>query len=84
MKKKDLVELRAKEIKVIKETLAKKKLELATLVTKSVGGGEKNLRKGKNLRKDIAQILTVIKEKELIEEIEKEEQRNLKTEEIKN
>jgi ribosomal protein L29 len=80
MKKKDLADLRAKEIKVIKETLSKKKLELATLVTKSVSGGEKNLKKGKNLRKDIAQIMTVIREKELIE---KEEQKNLKTKELK-
>jgi len=72
MKKKDLTELRVKEIKEIKEILSKKKLELDTLYSKLVSGGEKNLKKGKNLKKDIAQILTIIKEKEIIGEMKEE------------
>ena len=75
MKKKDLTELRTKEKKEIESILAKKRLELATLISKSVSGGEKNLKKGKNLRKDIAQILTIIKEKELVETIKEEKEK---------
>ncbi len=74
MKKKDLVELKIKEVKEIKELLSKKKSELDALLSKLVAGGEKNLKKGKNLKKDIAQILTIIKEKEIIEEMKEEKQ----------
>jgi ribosomal protein L29 len=74
MKKKDLAELRLKEIKEIENLLSKKKLELMVLISKLTAGGEKNLKKGRNLKKEIAQILTIIKEKKLIEtmKVEKE------------
>ncbi len=73
MKKKDLIELKTKEIKGIREILSKKRLELDALMVKFTTGGEKNLKKGKNLRKEIAQIMTIIKEKELIESMKGKE-----------
>ncbi len=41
-------------------------------------GTEKNLKKGANLRNEIAKILTLIKEKEIIERIKKEEEKKQK------
>lgn len=63
MKKKDLLELRAKEIKELQSLLAKKKQELAKMMLELRAGKIKNVHVGKNLRKDMAQILTIMKEK---------------------
>ncbi len=66
MKKADLTSLRTKEIKELTKALKDKKGELAKLTQKIKSGSEKNLKKGKLLKKDIAQILTVIREKEIM------------------
>lgn len=71
MKKKDLTDLRNKDQKELKEVLSKKRLEITAFMAKSTAG-EKNLKKRKNLRREIAQILTIIKEKELIEKMKEE------------
>lgn len=63
MKKKDLLELRAKEIKELQSLLAKKKQELAKMMLELRAGKIKNVHVGKSLRKDMAQILTIMKEK---------------------
>lgn len=63
MKTKDLQNLRGKELKEVESLLAKKKLELSKLEVKILSGKEKNLKARKNLKKEIAQIMTVLKEK---------------------
>lgn len=70
MKKKDLQSLRSKSIKELKKTVTDKKLEASEVFVKIKSGQEKDLKKVKNLRTDIAQILTVIKEKEIMDKKE--------------
>ncbi len=67
MKKKDLQELRKKEIPELKNLAEEKRLEIERVRAEIVSGREKNLKKVKNLRRDLAQILTLIKEKEILE-----------------
>lgn len=66
MKAKDLNLLRKKEIVELKKEKDEKKKELALAYADLKAGKEKNLKKVKNLRHDIAQTLTVIREKEII------------------
>ena len=73
MKKKELKTLRTKSNKDLAKTLEKKRVELLKITLKIKAGEEKNVKKAKNLRIDISQILTVLKEKKLMEEGEKEE-----------
>lgn len=67
MKKKDLTDLRNKEINELEKLLSKKRNELINTYAKIKAGQEKNLKKAKNIKRDIAQILTIIREKELLE-----------------
>lgn len=73
MKKKDLIELRGKKIEEVKGLVAKKRLEQSYTQVKIASRSEKNVKKVKNLRKDLAQILTILKEKEIIEKEAKNE-----------
>lgn len=61
MKIKELKELKTKEAKDLISLVSKKKVELIKNQVKIAGGAEKNLKKSWNLRKEIAQILTLIK-----------------------
>ena len=67
MKTKEFGSLKTKEIKELKDLVSKKKLELIKNQVKILSGKEKNLKKIWGLRKEIAQVLTIIKEKELLE-----------------
>ncbi len=67
MKKKDLTDLRNKKVSELEKLLSKKRNELINTYAKIKAGQEKNLKKAKNMRRDIAQILTIIREKELLE-----------------
>jgi len=67
MKKKDLTDLRNKKINELEKLLSKKRNELINTYAKIKAGQEKNLKKAKNIRRDVAQILTIIREKELLE-----------------
>ena len=69
MKKTDLKNLRAKKVKELKDTVSKKKLEIAKILAKISAGQEKNLKKAKNLKKELAQTMTVIKEMEIVESL---------------
>jgi ribosomal protein L29 len=68
MKKKDLVSLRKKEIKDLEKMVEEKRAKAINAHVKMQAGQEKNLKKASNLRREIAQILTIIKEKEIREE----------------
>jgi ribosomal protein L29 len=73
MKKKDLQTARNKKVSELKKLVLKKRQEVEVLQAKVKAGQEKNLKKAKNLRKEIAQLLTLIREKEIIK---KEERKN--------
>lgn len=63
MKSKQLNELKNIDAKELQTMVVAKKLELFTITGKIYAGREKNLKKGKNLKRDIAQIMTVIRQK---------------------
>ena len=50
MKKNDLKNLKTKKTKELRDTISKKKLEIAKILAKISSGQEKNLRKAKNLK----------------------------------
>jgi len=65
MKRKDFITLKTRKAEELAKIVSEKKRDLELLLVKVSSGGEKNLKKGKNLKKEIAQILTLIKEKEI-------------------
>ena len=77
MKKKDLTSLKSKSIEELKKLVAEKKLASETAQLKVIAGQEKNLKARKNLRIEIARILTLITEKGIVEK------ESLKKEKIK-
>lgn len=78
MKKRDLKELRVKKTEEIIKMVSDRKAELVKLAIKVKSGEEKNLKKMKNIRGEIARLLTITKEKELIEEEVKKEEKEEK------
>lgn len=71
MKKKELTGVKEKTIKDLNKLVFTKKLEAKKSKMNTVAGKVKNLREFKNIRRDIAQILTVIKEKQIFEKLNK-------------
>ncbi|MBI2405864.1 50S ribosomal protein L29 [Candidatus Microgenomates bacterium] len=65
MKKKELQELRTKTPAELRTLFAKKKQERARIVLEVRGGKIKNVHAGRTLKRDSAQIATLIREKEL-------------------
>jgi len=53
------------KIEDLKKKVFEKKLELMKLLSNKASKGDKNLKKGRNLKKEIAQILTLVRESEL-------------------
>lgn len=70
MKIKELKNTRTKDLKTIEALLAKKRLEMSKIQVKILSGKEKNLKTMKFAKKEVAQLLTLIKEKKLISKIE--------------
>jgi len=73
MKRKDFIELKTKETADLLKMVKTKKTELAKLGPKVSAGEEKNLKKAAGLRREVAQILTLIREKEILKKEEKSE-----------
>lgn len=67
MQKKELNELKTKTVEKLKEEAEAKRLAIYKFKSELKAGQEKNLKKGKMLRRDLSQILTVLKEKEMTE-----------------
>lgn len=67
MKTKDLKQLRTKTLKELTDIAKEKRREMLLSYAKIKAGKEKNTSLVKKIRKDIAQILTIIKEKEILE-----------------
>lgn len=70
MKRKELNDLRGKTAQELEKIVLGKKLEIEKARMKIIGGKEKNLKVRKNLAREIAKILTLVREKEIIESLE--------------
>lgn len=73
MKKKEFSELKNKAVEKLWSEAEAIRLSIFRFKAELRAGKEKNFKKGKNLRKDLSQILTVIKEKEMTEKQQKAE-----------
>ncbi len=71
MKTKEFKDLKSKDIKSLVKIVNEKKTALSKKMTEINTGKEKNIKAGVNLRHEIAKILTLIKEKQIIDELEK-------------
>lgn len=83
MKKKDFTELREKSAAELVKLAMQKKSEAAKKQMEILAGKEKNLKLYKNLRVEIAKILTLVREKEILEslkpvEVKKEEKKGVR------
>lgn len=67
MKKKDLQDLRNKKIAELDKIIIKKRHESIMADVKMRTGQEKKIKKVKGLKREIAQILTIIREKQILE-----------------
>lgn len=76
MKKTELTNLRTKTVAELKKMASEKKDEASMDYAKIKAGQEKNVKKSYLARKELAQILTILREKEIIEKEKNEE--NLK------
>jgi ribosomal protein L29 len=68
MKKKDINDLRSKSIADLVKLVGEKKLELAKVSVEMKTSQEKNIKKARNLRDEIAKISTIIREKQIFEQ----------------
>jgi ribosomal protein L29 len=73
MKKKDIIDLRKKEVDGLHKMLVEKRNALDKKTVEMFSGKEKNIKVLKNLRREIAQVLTLIKEKEIMKKISQKE-----------
>ena len=71
MKKTELKNLKTKNLKDLEKFAKDKKLEIAKVLVKIASGQEKNLKKAKNLRRELAQTLTIIKEMGIVQKLQK-------------
>ena len=78
MKTKELKTLRGKSQKELNKLASKKKLKLTEELASLKVGGKKSPKKARGLKRDIAQILTIIREKELVEELASVEKKSSK------
>jgi len=74
MKTKDFKELRSKDVGSLKKLVADKWKKVVKAKMAAVASKEKNTKLALNIRREIAKILTLIKEKEIIEKITPKEE----------
>lgn len=63
MKKRELSNLRSKDLKELQKQLYQLRSKVATIAPKIAAGVHSNLKEKKNLRRDIAQILSIMQQK---------------------
>lgn len=66
MKSKELLKLRSESVENLDKLVTEKKKELALSYADRKAGKEKNSSISKNLRRDIAQIMTIVRENEIV------------------
>jgi len=67
MKKKDLDSIRGKTVEELSKMADEKRNEITLTYAKIKAGQEKNTSKVKSLKQDLAQIMTIARENEIIE-----------------
>ena len=67
MKKKDLDSIRGKTVEELNKMANEKRNEITLTYAKIKAGQEKNTSKAKTLKQDLAQIMTIARENEIIE-----------------
>ncbi|KKQ92053.1 MAG: coiled-coil [Microgenomates group bacterium GW2011_GWC1_39_7b] len=77
MKRKEFTNLKNKTLEDLTKLVREKKEESLKKKMNGVSGKDKNLKSYRNLRREIAQILTLIKEKQIIDKLKS------KSEEVK-
>jgi ribosomal protein L29 len=80
MKRKDYTDLKGKTVAELTKMVSVKRTDAIKKKMQSLAGKEKNLKVYRNLRADIAKILTLIREKEILEKVQPKE---VKSEEVK-
>lgn len=75
MKKSELTKLRNKKSQELEKIINDKKFELTKTMAELAAGSEKNLKKARMLRHDIAQTKTLLKENELISKLKKDKEK---------
>jgi ribosomal protein L29 len=71
MKRKEFIDLKSKDIKDLRRLATEKKRASTKAKMQISGGKEKNLKEYKNIRLEVAKILTLIREKEILEKLDK-------------
>jgi ribosomal protein L29 len=71
MKKKDIKKLKEKTIQKLKEKAQKDKIKLKQAMAEFYGKGDNNPKKIRQLKKDVAQTLTILRQKEIEKEVRK-------------
>jgi len=69
MKKKEMNEVKAKDIKEMEKIISEKKIDIIKTRAQVVTSKEKNLKKIKMAKRDISQISTIIREKQIAEKL---------------
>ena len=70
MKRKDYTDLKTKTVKELIKMASDKKIEAIKKKMDILGGKEKNLKLHRNFRAEVAKILTLAKEKEILEKLQ--------------
>lgn len=71
MKRKEFTDLKNKTIEDLTKFVREKREDSLKKKMEGVSGKDKNLKSYRNLRREIAQVLTLIKEKQIIEKLKK-------------
>lgn len=74
MKRKEFNDLKGKTIVELKKMASEKGAQAVKNKMQILGGREKNLKLHRNLRAEVAKILTLVREKEIIEELAPKEE----------
>ena len=72
MKKKELYNLKSKPTEELRKIVLEKKTKLSMVKADIIASREKNLKAAKNLRHELGQILTIIRQKEIIDKLKKD------------
>lgn len=72
MKRKELKDLRSKSVKELAKMVVEKKIDLKKKALEGMTGKDKNIKNANSIRREVAQIMTFMKELEILEKIQKE------------
>lgn len=74
MRKHDLADFRKREPEALREQVKRLRMEIADLLVEKSSGSTKDIKTVSKKRRDLAQILTILRQKELLAELERIEE----------